>query len=123
MEETKAVEEKPKEEVVQEEKAEAKKGDTFTGSDTIALSKIAEELNVDSLTTTKNNFDLERLLKYAQQRGATDINEILWEIRDLANKVGNSLTENKLKRMARFAFLFGERRSIDKEIEQLKDEH
>jgi uncharacterized protein YoxC len=85
-------------------------------SDTVVTSEIAKEIGVEIKETTKYNHDLKLILDYVKQKGAKTLNEVIWEVRELSNKVGKPAFGHPITKMSRFAYLYTERNKIDKEL-------
>lgn len=62
--------------------------------------------------------ELTKILEWAKAKGATTLEDVLWEVRDLANHLGTpSYGESRLKFLYQYVYLLGER---DRATEQLK---
>lgn len=82
---------------------------------------VARLLNLDNLNDIKKNQDrIQRLIDWAQAKGAKDMQEILWNIKQLQNRSGSpSLGSDWPKHLSQIAYLEMERMKLDKDINDL----
>lgn len=81
---------------------------------------VEQVLGIESETdSSKHAHDVALLLDWAKSQGNTDINDIKWAVRDLGLRVGSPpLGENRVKYLARFAYLQMENAKISEELEK-----
>jgi len=85
-------------------------------SDEVIKSEIGKELGVKTDETTKYDRDLTLLMEYAVNKGAKNLNDALWEIRQLQNRVGKEAIGDSIKKFSRYAYLYNESKAIEREI-------
>lgn len=108
--------EEAKEEEVVEIKSEDVPVKLLKDTDQVVVSEIGRELGVETKETTKYDRDLKLLMEYAVNRGAKNLNDVLWEIRQLKNKVGKEAMGDSIKKYSRYAYLYNESVAIEKEM-------
>lgn len=85
------------------------------------LSDVAHALGLEMHSDIhKNQNALERLVEWAQMKGAKDSSEIISHIKELAGTVGsNPLGGNMAKHLSTYAYLEMERARIDRELSKM----
>ena len=77
----------------------------------------------------KHQDQIKRLIEWAQAKGAKDTTDIVWSIRQLANRVGSPHIGNDwAQHLAEYAYLELERNKIDGQLKEMdmkpgKEEH
>lgn len=75
----------------------------------------------DYAETKKYQHQIERLIQWAEAKGAKDNTDILYSIKQLANRVGSpKLGNNWAQHLSQYAFLEMERLNIDKQLRELE---
>jgi hypothetical protein len=78
----------------------------------IVLNKLSE--------VGKYNADLDRIVEYAKEKGATNLDEIMFRVREISDSLANNMNEKKLKTVSRYLFLLGDKAKIEQDIERMK---
>jgi len=86
----------------------------------VVLNKLAEMFGILNSEVGKYNADLDRIVEYAKARGATNLDEIMFRVREVSDSLANNMSEKKIKTVARYLFLLGDRAKIDQDIERMK---
>jgi len=86
----------------------------------VVLNKIAEMFGILSSEVGKYNADLDRIVDYAKEKGATNLDEIMFRVREISDSLANNMNEKKLKTVSRYLFLLGDRAKIEQDIERMK---
>lgn len=83
--------------------------------------KLGQAVGLKTLSQIdKNKHELARLKEWAESKGAKNINEILSQIRQLANKVGSpTIGDNWAKHLSTYAYLEMQKDNIDKEMKEV----
>lgn len=84
--------------------------------------KVGEELGLkDFGDIKKNQHAVERIIEWARMKGAKDSSDLLWNVRQLANRVGSSpLGQSLAKHLSTYAYLEMERLKLDKELKNME---
>lgn len=84
-------------------------------------SRIAEILGEDRANAYKFDVELNRLVDWAKTQGGDSPEEIFWNIRELAVKLGSpELGDNKIKFLHRYVFLLDQENSARKERQKME---
>jgi hypothetical protein len=86
----------------------------------VVLNKLAEMFGILNSEVGKYNADLDRIVEYAKTRGATSLDDIIYRVREISDSLANNMQEKKIKTVARYLFLLGDRAKIDQDIERMK---
>lgn len=86
----------------------------------IVLNKLAEMFGILNSEVGKYNADLDRIIEYAKEKGATNLDEIMFRVREISDSLANNMNEKKLKTVARYLFLLGDKAKIEQDIERMK---
>jgi hypothetical protein len=86
----------------------------------VVLNKIAEMFGILSSEVGKYNADLDRIVDYAKEKGATNLDEIMFRVREISDSLANNMNEKKLKTVSRYLFLLGDKSKIEQDIERMK---
>lgn len=83
---------------------------------------IAERLGVSKFSEIKKNaFELDRIIGWAKESGAKNLDDIVQSIKNMSKRVGApGLGDSKIKQIYRLFYLDAERRRIGNEIKQIK---
>lgn len=85
-------------------------------------SKIAEILGEDPKEVSRFDEELTALLEYAKDKKANSLEDILWEIRYLANMLGTpGYGESRLKFIAQYVYLTKESMNINKKLKKMEN--
>ena len=106
-------------EVTPTETTEESKVQTIVPRD-VVLNKLAEMFGILNSEVGKYNADLDRIVEYAKARGATNLDEIMFRVREVSDSLANNMNEKKIKTVARYLFLLGDRAKIEQDIERMK---
>ena len=77
-------------------------------------------LGLASLETGRYSQEITDLIDWAKANGAKTMDDILYEIRYLSNKLGNNPNEKKIKTISRYVYLSGERSRLNTELERMQ---
>lgn len=86
----------------------------------VVLNKLAEMFGILGGEVGKYNADLDRIIEYANGKGATTLDEIMFRVREISDSLANNMNEKKLKTVSRYLFLLGDRAKIEQDIERMK---
>jgi hypothetical protein len=86
----------------------------------VVLNKLAEMFGILNSEVGKYNADLDRIVEYAKSKGATNLDEIMFRVREISDSLANNMNEKKIKTVARYLFLLGDRAKIEQDIERMK---
>jgi len=86
----------------------------------IVLNKLAEMFGILNSEVGKYNADLDRIVEYAKEKGATNLDEIMFRVREISDSLANNMNEKKLKTVSRYLFLLGDKAKIEQDIERMK---
>lgn len=82
-------------------------------------SQVGQHLGLASLETEKYGHEIDRIVEWAKANGAKTLDDILYEIKYLSNKLGHNPMEKRIKTIGRYVFLSSEKQKINQEIERL----
>jgi hypothetical protein len=94
--------------------------ENFTPDNSIVSSQVASVLGLASLETGRYSQEITDLIDWAKANGAKTMDDILYEIRYLSNKLGNNPNEKKIKTISRYVYLSGERSRLNTELERMQ---
>ena len=94
--------------------------ENFTLDNSIVSSQVASVLGLASLETGRYSQEITDLIDWAKANGAKTMDDILYEIRYLSNKLGNNPNEKKIKTISRYVYLSGERSRLNTELERMQ---
>lgn len=94
--------------------------ENFTPDNSVVSSQVASVLGLASLETGRYSQEITDLIDWAKANGAKTIDDILYEIRYLSNKLGNNPNEKKIKTISRYVYLSGERSRLNTELERMQ---
>jgi len=82
---------------------------------------LARSLGMDNLKElSKYSDQLERLVEWAKLKGAKSREDVIWEVRQLANRVGGpSIGNNNVQHLSQYAYLEMERLKLDKQMKEM----
>lgn len=86
----------------------------------VVLNKLAEMFGILGSEIGKYNADLDRIVEYAKTKGATNLDEIMFRVREVSDSLANNMNEKKLKTVSRYLFLLGDKAKIEQDIERMK---
>jgi hypothetical protein len=86
----------------------------------VVLNKLAEMFGILNSEVGKYNADLDRIVEYAKARGATNLDEIMFRVREVSDSLANNMSEKKIKTVARYLFLLGDKAKLEQDIERMK---
>lgn len=86
----------------------------------VVLNKLAEMFGILGSEIGKYNADLDRIVEYAKSKGATNLDEIIFRVREISDSLANNMNEKKLKTVSRYLFLLGDKAKIEQDIERMK---
>ena len=86
----------------------------------VVLNKLAEMFGILNSEVGKYNADLDRIVEYAKNKGATNLDEIMFRVREISDSLANNMNEKKIKTVARYLFLLGDKAKIEQDIERMK---
>lgn len=95
--------------------------ETAHGHEDYYKGKIAEILGEDAKNASKYDMELNTLLQYASEKGAESMEDVLWEIRYLANHLGTpGYGENRIKFMYRYVYLLRETMESERKLKMME---
>jgi len=110
-----------------EEKAEAVenvgvKQEPYTPSNDTKLA-VGKALGITDLGKIDDNqHQIERLIEWANARGAKDDADVVWSVRQLANRVGApGIGNNWAQHLSTYAYLEMEKLKIDKQLKEIEN--
>ena len=106
-------------EVAPVEAVEESKVQTIVPRD-VVLNKLAEMFGILNSEVGKYNADLDRIVEYAKSMGATNLDEIMFRVREVSDSLANNMNEKKIKTVARYLFLLGDRAKLEQDIERME---
>ena len=104
---------------VQEKLEQASKSDVSAG-DFMTQHAIASAVGLEnSSEISKYAHQIERLNQWATMKGAKDTADKVWQIKQLANRIGGpTIGNNWAKHLATYAFLEMERMKLDQQLQK-----
>jgi hypothetical protein len=89
--------------------------------DEITRDQVGKALGLKDFAEVKKNQDqIKRLIDWAQAKGAKDTTDVVWSVKQLANRVGAPhIGNNWAQHLAQYAYLEMERMNIDKQLSEL----
>lgn len=81
--------------------------------------QIGQQLGLATLEAERYSHEINKIVEWAKANGAKTMEDILYEIKYLSNRLGNNPMEKKIKTVARYVFLATERQRINTEMERL----
>jgi len=64
---------------------------------------------------------IDRLMEWAREKGAKNKEEMVWQVRQLANRIGGpTIGTNWVRHLANYAYLEMEKLKIDKQLQELE---
>ena len=94
--------------------------ENFTPDNSVISSQVASVLGLASLETGRYSQEIADVIDWAKANGAKSLEDIIYEIRFLTNKLGNNPNEKKIKTISRYVYLSGERTRLNTEIERMQ---
>jgi hypothetical protein len=94
--------------------------ENFTPDNSVVSSQVASVLGLASLETGRYSQEIADVIDWAKANGAKSLEDIIYEIRFLTNKLGNNPNEKKIKTISRYVYLSGERTRLNTEIERMQ---
>jgi len=94
-------------------------GNNTVIDNTILHSQIGQQLGLASLETEKYGHEIDRIVEWAKANGAKTLDDIIYEIKYLSNKLGHNPMEKRIKTISRYVFLSTEKQKLNREIERL----
>jgi hypothetical protein len=83
--------------------------------------KIADILGHDIKEVPKYDTELERILEWARMKGAKSVEDILWEVRYLATRLGTpGIGESRIKWIYQYVFLENEDHIIKQQMKRME---
>jgi len=86
----------------------------------VVLNKLAEMFGILGSEVGKYNADLDRIVQYAKEKGATNLDEIMFRVREISDSLANNMQEKKIKTVARYLYLLADKSKIEQDIERMK---
>jgi hypothetical protein len=107
-------------EILQKPENPIQVNENFAANDALVSMQVAQVLGLASLESGKYSQEIKDVIDWAKANGAKTIDDIMYEIRYLSNKLGNNPNEKKIKTISRYVFLSGERSRLNNEIERMQ---
>lgn len=95
-------------------------GDNFAPDDAVINLQVAQLLGLASLEAGRYSQEITDAIEWAKANGAKSLDDILYEIRYLTNRLGNNPNEKKIKTISRYIFLSNERNRLGTELERMQ---
>ena len=92
--------------------------------ESVTHKRVAEVLGVDIETSEKFKREVSAITEWVRSKGIKDMNDIVWEVRNLVRTLGKSNGEPSINKAYRYVYLQGEKSAIEAELrrfETLKD--
>jgi hypothetical protein len=106
--------------ILQKPEATPEVRDNFTPDNFVISSQVASVLGLASLESGRYSQEIADVIDWAKANGAKTMDDILYEIRSLSNKLGNNPNEKKIKTISRYVYLSGERSRLNTELERMQ---
>ena len=94
--------------------------ENYTPDDAIIGLQVAQLLGLASLEAGRYSQEISDVIEWAKANGAKTLDDIMYEIKYLTNRLGNNPNEKKIKTISRYVFLTKERSRLNTEIERLQ---
>lgn len=94
--------------------------DNFAPDNAVLNLQVAQLLGLASLEAGRYSQEITDAIEWAKANGAKSLDDILYEIRFLSNRLGNNPNEKKIKTISRYIFLANERNRLNTEMERLQ---
>lgn len=94
--------------------------ENYTPDDAVISLQVAQLLGLASLEAGRYSQEISDVIEWAKANGAKTLDDIMYEIRYLTNRLGNNPNEKKIKTISRYVFLSNERNRLNTEIERLQ---
>lgn len=90
--------------------------------DDITRNQVAHSLGLEKYSDIhKNQDNIKRLIDWAQAKGAKDRADVVWSIKQLANRVGSpKIGNNWAQHLGQYAYLEMERMKLDNELQSFE---
>jgi hypothetical protein len=93
---------------------------SFVEEDEYAKSKIAEILGEDP-SKAKEDYKRQAILDYVKSKGAKTLEDVLWEVRYIANHVGTpGYGESRLNYIYEYVYLLTESKNIESKLKKME---
>jgi hypothetical protein len=91
--------------------------------DNLTRDQIAKALGLQNFGEIKKNQDhIQRLIDWAQAKGAKDTTDIVWAVKQLANRVGSpKIGNNWAEHLGQYAYLELERIKIEDQLKEIEN--
>lgn len=94
--------------------------DNFAPDNAVLNLQVAQLLGLASLEAGRYSQEITDAIEWAKSNGAKSLDDILYEIRYLTNRLGNNPNEKKIKTISRYIFLANERNRLNTELERMQ---
>jgi hypothetical protein len=94
--------------------------ENFAPDSAVINLQVAQVLGLASLEAGRYSQEINEAVEWAKANGAKTLDDILYEIRYLTNRLGNNPNEKKIKTISRYIFLTNERNRLNTEMERLQ---
>lgn len=94
--------------------------DNFAPDNAVLNLQVAQLLGLASLEAGRYSQEITDAIEWAKSNGAKSLDDILYEIRYLTNRLGNNPNEKKIKTISRYVFLANERNRLNTELERMQ---
>lgn len=94
--------------------------DNFAPDNAVVTLQVAQLLGLASLEAGRYSQEITEAIEWAKSNGAKSLDDILYEIRFLTNRLGNNPNEKKIKTVSRYIFLANERNRLNTELERMQ---
>ena len=84
--------------------------------------QIARALGLEKLEDVKKyQHQIERLTEWGKAKGAKDMEDLIWQVKQLANRIGGPrFGELNVRNLATYAYLELERMKIDQQLKEME---
>lgn len=93
---------------------------SFVEGDELAKQKIVQILGNDS-TNPKKDFQSQAILDYVKSKGAKTMDDVLWEVRMIANRLGTpGYGESNLSFVYEYIYLLNESKNLNDKLKRME---
>ena len=94
--------------------------ENFAPDNTLVTMQVAQLLGLASMEAGRYSQEITDAIEWAKSNGAKTMEDILYEIRYLSNRLGNNPNEKKIKTISRYIFLASKRNRLNTELERMQ---
>ena len=87
--------------------------------ETIVKQKIADMFQINTFDIGKYEHDMNRIIDYVNKYNPQNLDDVVYYIKSLGAKLGNSPMEQQIKTISRYIYLTNQRETLDRDIERM----